>query len=422
MTEYKIEDTITFQPAKFRLFKNDKEIKLSQKESEVLALLCKNTQHVVERKVFLHNIWGNREGGDISLNQSVLTLRRKFESLGYLNGIDTIPRIGYMFRLKTITIEVKISDRKDGPRHNMESATSPLLDQRHIAESPYKRVMLTLLFVLMGILPFFLFKIHNAYVNNEQRALSYRKAYENKFVTILELADLKHMVNYKDFLSLLPLNKKMQISISNLAISFIEETDGNQMWSNVFILDQKNNINTQLICIAKYLQQIPTVTEKDDTMFFFASASEHGPVFHKKRFYSACLDTRPNYIGEMKTNSTPYPRNMPKSNQPFSLIQDVSFYDDTGNPIFHFKTVSRVKYFYEGKNELDFFVHLKTKSLKAQFIDQGKLSKNKYINMIFNEYETDNMYLKSLMSTDGQSVTILSSAFDGTLSQGVIIK
>lgn len=267
MHEYKIEGEIVFQPAKFRLLHNEKEIKLSQKETEVLFLFCQNTQRVVERTVFLHQIWDDREGGDISLNKSVLTLRRKFESLGYLNGIDTIPRVGYMFRLDTAITEIIVPDLDSDYIHGNDRPTPISQEQGRT----YHKGMVWLFFVLIGTLPFLIYKIHEIYVNPEKQTLLYKIAFENNLLKIIELADRQEAVNYKKFVALLPLNKKLTISVSNLAISFIENRYGDNTWSKVFILDQKNNIQAQLACIANYINKASTTpTKKYD-------AQEHPP-------------------------------------------------------------------------------------------------------------------------------------------------
>lgn len=419
IVEYKIEDVILFQPAKFRLLYNEKEIQLSQKEAEVLQLLCKHAQHVVERKIFLHEIWDNREGGGISLNKCVLTLRRKFESLGYLDGINTIPRIGYMFRLNIAAIDVVTPELDGDTVKGINSPYSPLPQKRKTTVLRYECRPLYLFFILVGLLPFLFYKIDSFNMSEKANVISYKKAYGSPSLNIIEMANLHHKINYAEFISRLPSNKNMLVSISNTAISLIGDNNGSQSWSNVFILDPNTNINIQLTCIADYIGETSVLTDNDVPAAYASTITEQGPAFHKKRFYSSCLDTRPDYIGEIVIRSTHYPSNHPKSKQPSSLIQDILFYDNNAKPVFHFTSVFRVSHFYERENEFDFFVQLHFKSLKIEFIDQPKIDKNKYINLIFNEYDDDDIFLKSLVSRDGKSVSVLSSVFDGTLSQGV---
>ncbi|OXX34397.1 winged helix-turn-helix domain-containing protein, partial [Vibrio sp. V14_P6S14T42] len=103
--QYKHSDKFIFEPETFRLILETKELKLSHKESAVLEQLCSNAMRVVERRTLLTQIWGDRESSDISLNKNILLLRRKFESIGIKNAIDTVPRVGYILKLDLETMQ-----------------------------------------------------------------------------------------------------------------------------------------------------------------------------------------------------------------------------------------------------------------------------------------------------------------------------
>ncbi|HFG1639978.1 TPA: transcriptional regulator, partial [Vibrio cholerae] len=112
-TKYKYSDVFTFDPETFRIIIDSKEIKckeikLSQNECAVLELLCSNAMRVVERNLMLSEIWRGSESSDISLNKSILLLRRKFESIGIKNSIDTVPRVGYILKLDVETFNETI--------------------------------------------------------------------------------------------------------------------------------------------------------------------------------------------------------------------------------------------------------------------------------------------------------------------------
>lgn len=102
---YIINNNITFESKRYRLVINNKEITLSQKETELLEMLCISSLAVVERNHLLQSIWGSSESADIGLNKNILMLRRKFESIGINNAIKTIPRIGYMLILEVSKIQ-----------------------------------------------------------------------------------------------------------------------------------------------------------------------------------------------------------------------------------------------------------------------------------------------------------------------------
>ncbi len=97
--QYKHSDTFIFEPETFRLVLETKEIKLSLKESAVLQKLCEDSMRVVDRRAMLTDIWGDSESSDISLNKTILQLRRKFESIGLNGVIDTVPRVGYILKI-----------------------------------------------------------------------------------------------------------------------------------------------------------------------------------------------------------------------------------------------------------------------------------------------------------------------------------
>ena len=418
MVEYKIGGALLFQPSNFRFFYEDKEISLNQKETEVLQLLCKHQQQVVERARFMQEVWGDKEGADISLNKSILSLRRKFESLGYLDAIKTVPRVGYMLRLDTLSIEV-VATEPQMVNELLETTQNMRAEEKALSSRFNHRLPYLLLIgaVLLLVL------LYALYMKKETSPLSYKMAYKSPSLTVLEMADVTQYINYPSFTSRLPSDYRMLVSISNSAVSFIGKRNDHQNWSKVFILDGNTNINTQLTCIASYIDKTSTLTNSD--VLPTSINSEQGLVFHKKRFYSPCLNIQPDYIGEIAINSTHYPTDDPKYREPSSLIQNVFFYDNDKKPVFHFTSVSRVIHLYEGKSELDFFVHFQIKSLKIDTIDQQKIDNNKYINMVFNEYESDNIFLKSITSSNSNSnsnsnsVTTISSVFDGTLSESI---
>ncbi|MGL5390945.1 MAG: winged helix-turn-helix domain-containing protein [Shewanella sp.] len=459
MIEYQIENAIVFQPARFRLVYNEIEKKLSKTETKVLLLLCKYALNVVERGVFLRDIWDDREGSDANLNKSVLNLRRKFQILGYVSSIETVPRVGYMLRLNAFAIEAMMitpeaanaqpeavdaqPEAVDAQPEAVDAlpeavdalpeavdalpeavdalpvSTSNPPTKKTLAPAGYRRFLPYLILVVAALLPIPLYRLYALYIAREDIPLAHKMAYVSPLLTIFEMAGVEQSVNYPAFISQLRTDSRMLVSISNSAISFIGTTnEGQRNWSKVFILDQDKNINSQLACIANYIKNSRFI-DNDLPQKYATAGAEHGSAFHKKRFFSPCTDTQPGYLGEIIVNSTHYPGDSTKSRMPSSLIQNVLFNDKHDDPVFHFTSISRVNHINEGKHIFDFFVNLSIKSLKIEFINQRKISSNKYINMIFNEYEDDEIFLKSLSAKDDFGITVLSSAFDGTLSEGI---
>ena len=94
---YKIAEEIFFSAAIFRLSKGEKDIKLSNKEAELLEMLCDEAGSVIPRSKLQDALWPNQDNTDTNLNRQILSLRRKLESFGLMDAIDTIPRVGYIF-------------------------------------------------------------------------------------------------------------------------------------------------------------------------------------------------------------------------------------------------------------------------------------------------------------------------------------
>lgn len=423
MVEYNIEGTLLFQPASFRFFYHEKEIQLSQKETEVLQLLCRHQQQVVERKRFMQEVWGDKEGADTSLNKSILTLRRKFESLGYLDAINTVPRVGYMLRLNALAIEVAAAEKES-------VAEPPELTSQVPADFPaegkkpstrHKRSLPYLSLIVAGLLSVLLYRLYALYIGKEASPLAYKTAYKSPSLTILEMADLRQSVNYPMFISHLPSSNNMQVSISNTAISLLGQHNSTQSWVRVFIKEPGKDINDQLTCIADYAKKDSFFSDKKANVDHANSNLSHDDTLQIKRFYSPCLDGGPHYLGDVSTTLSHYSNDLPKATQPSSWIQNVLFHDDNNKLVFNFQVIYRATYLDKEKdtNNNNFVVRLSQRTIKIGHVDQDRIKNNSYFKMIFNEYEHDDIFVKSLSSADGKSGTVLSSVFDGTLSHGL---
>ncbi|MGL6562903.1 winged helix-turn-helix domain-containing protein [Aeromonas hydrophila] len=152
---YIINNNITFESKRYRLVINNKEITLSQKETELLEMLCISSLAVVERNQLLQSIWGSSESADIGLNKNILMLRRKFESIGINNAIKTIPRIGYMLLLEVKNIkdeDIHQAISIDESEHLTLVGEQPAMDNILISKresiTPYIRISKKYIFIL----------------------------------------------------------------------------------------------------------------------------------------------------------------------------------------------------------------------------------------------------------------------------------
>lgn len=78
----------------YRVMVDDKEVKLTNKEFELLCLLMKNSRKVFTRNQLLNTIWGyDTESFTRTVDSHVSTLRKKLGDAGRV--IKSIPKIGY---------------------------------------------------------------------------------------------------------------------------------------------------------------------------------------------------------------------------------------------------------------------------------------------------------------------------------------
>ena len=106
----------TFNRAENVIEKSGNTIKLTNKLSEVLALLLKAEGTVVSRDTLLQEIWPQRFGADESLSRVISDLRKKLEALeeGLSATVETIPKRGYKFNasvIKFVEIELPYSEQ-----------------------------------------------------------------------------------------------------------------------------------------------------------------------------------------------------------------------------------------------------------------------------------------------------------------------
>lgn len=409
--KFNIDGWIVFEPNAYRLSYDKGDLRLSQKESAVLLALCENHSRVVERKSLLLNIWDERESSDISLNKNILLLRRKFESIGLHNAIETVPRVGYILKLtvdiidetsaisinniilkqtdeeiKADNIELKLTAGSHRPSYTIHSALT----------------VLTVLFVIC-------YYIIHTHLNADKSQLEQIPViYEHQsntperklFYTNKDFN--KHV--YATFIDNISKSKTFFSLISKSALSYIEFTPkGEILWQKVFIFDQKTDLVKQSKCIAKFINQYAPSHRIDN--------GTSGMVLARLKFYHYCKIDTAKSIGDLSIMTVSSPSTI--YNKVF--IQNFNFSNEKNNNIFDFKRITRVR----GKEITgtdsirdDYKANLQLKSLSINYVNDIILQKDPDAMRIFEEFTQDKI---SLTTIDDQKDIYATSIFGGVI-------
>lgn len=247
---YKIAEDIYFSAAIFRLSKNEKDIKLSNKEAELLEMLCDEAGSVIPRNILQEALWPNQDNTDTNLNRQILSLRRKLESFGLLDSIDTIPRVGYIF-----CAPIEVTGEAENTEARAEIPAASPRARRQYSRRKYdryfnpKRIMLfALLIVVASSLAAFIYHYSNENtlrtINLGHVSLYTTSETENALkLKIDTLAPLvKRVPHYED--------ERVSILIGKEAISYFSIDNKNKELSeNVFLLRAGHSIAEELQCV-----------------------------------------------------------------------------------------------------------------------------------------------------------------------------
>ncbi|EGS7958714.1 winged helix-turn-helix transcriptional regulator [Vibrio cholerae] len=401
-TQYKHSDTFIFEPETFRLVLETKEIKLSHKESAVLQQLCENAMRVVDRRTMLTDIWGDSESSDISLNKTILQLRRKFESIGISSAIDTIPRVGYMLKLP---IEILQGDSLAHREEILEEHTEDLREEsteitacttKNHGLKRGKLVIATAVTLLTFLFAFITVKLGLLASDSQQAKpdiLIDKPNNQEQGRTLLYAEN----VSESDHDKYMALSKYVNENLSYYAIasksalSFINLDDKrNKIWQKTFLMDPKREISTQIKCIANYINDYkaqPIEVKKIPGMSFV-----------RLNFYSPC-GADDSFLGYLIIKSTV------KEQEVSTWTQDLSFIDKNGEHLFHLKRISRARQHSKSMS-------LNIKSFQVDYVNQEALQINSNINDIFNQFTQDEISLKTI---DKGYEIYASSVFGGIL-------
>ncbi len=395
--QYRHLDAFSFEPDTFRIVFNVKDIKLSQKECAVLELLCENATKVVDRAKMLEVIWGNSDNSDISLNKSILLLRRKFESMGFNGVIDTIPRVGYLLKLNMVVIN------SDSPIHHDEVTISEkdLTDDeiKNEAEkfstgkfhwSSGAAVLVSVFAIIISYVIYYHFdEYHSDEFKNSHIAKIIEAPMENNGRLLLYSQDSEKNDIYESLMRNIDSNKNFYALLSGRLFTYIN-IEPNNIWQKSFFIDNKKSISAQIKCVANYLNNINTFPKvaADENAFKI----ENGMIYVHTEFYKSCLSSKtPDYIGDILISTT-YPQD---NEQKLTIIQNFTFKNAGRATVFNFKRISRVE------QTDDNTKHLSVKSINVDVMNQGLLHQVPELSMIFNQFTADDIYQKHYVDTSG---------------------
>ncbi|EGR4451832.1 helix-turn-helix domain-containing protein [Vibrio cholerae] len=399
--QYKYSDTFIFEPETFRLVLETKEIKLSLKESAVLQKLCEDSMRVVDRRAMLTDIWGDSESSDISLNKTILQLRRKFESIGLNGAIDTVPRVGYILK---IAIEKQQGDSLahraeiiDEDLEEPEVTPTNIIHSSHTSNKPKIRlvVLSTIMLVISGLI-FSVFKLILSDKNSGQSSHDFLIEIPNdqEQGRTLLFADNISEVDHTKYMTL---SKYINEDISyyafasKSALSFIRlGSKSKTTWQKTFLINPEREIATQIKCIVNYINEY-----KPQPISVQPLA---GMSYVRLNFYRPC-GTEDSYLGYILIKSTV------NEESGSTWTQDLSFIDKHGESLFHLKRFSRALRSSEA-------TALNIKSFHVDYVNQEALQLNPDIHNIFNQFTQDEISLKTI---DKGKEIFASSVFGGIL-------
>lgn len=272
---YHLGEQITFIPSRYCLVKqrteSAREVHLSQKECQLLEFLCEHPQQVISRDEFTSALWNNSESSDIGLNKNILMIRRKLESLGVMDSIRTVPRVGYMMDLSILKEELIIDDTPETVTH--DALVGELLDEQDIGaglfDEPHfphpdrrrkyikKRGLTVLLLLgLVALAGWFL-------MVDEEDGLPY----------LTKKITTRHGIIYRVDAATQPLSSatldiidqaagqsaesEYRMMIAEHLISVVSYTGNKPRWEKLYYVQHGASLEPQLICIARHMSEPP---------------------------------------------------------------------------------------------------------------------------------------------------------------------
>ncbi|WP_421205573.1 winged helix-turn-helix domain-containing protein [Aeromonas sp. 601027] len=275
---YHIGDDITFIPSRYCLVKErgdaTREVHLSQKECQLLEFFCEHPQQVMSREEFISALWNNSESSDAGLNKNILMIRRKLESLGVMDSIRTVPRVGYMMDLTILKEELIIDDAPDTVTHDAlvgelvdETDTGrDLFDEPPLLQPAWHRsrvilkrgIMVSLLLGLLGLLV-----LAGWFLLAEEESLPYlTKKITTRHGIIYRVDGANPPISSAtlemiDKASAQSAESEYRMMIADHLISLVSYEGDRPLWEKVYFVQHDASLEPQLRCIAQHLSVPP---------------------------------------------------------------------------------------------------------------------------------------------------------------------
>ncbi len=354
---YKIAEDIFFSAAIFRLSKGDKDIKLSNKEAELLEMLCDEAGTVIPRSKLQDALWPNQDNTDTNLNRQILSLRRKLESFGLMDAIDTIPRVGYIF---CAPIEAAGEMEEPAPNEEIQATMPSQAPQarRQYSRRKYDRYFnpqrIFLFALLLVSLTSLAVVIYNYVTANTLRTINLSQT------SLYMTSDTEKTLNVK-IDSLTPLiqrisrktDEQVSILVGKEAISYFSiDNDSKKLSANIFLLRSGHPVAEEVQCV------ITTMNQQGDNV----SHNYYNNPDTTVRYHRNCL--APDNWVEM-TRKSKYIVTMNRE----IVVATVIATDNQGKTLFNLDSVGDLE-----RDNGDISVEIK--NTIVNFIDQQALTNN----------------------------------------------
>lgn len=269
---YIINSVVVFNPTQYRLSNGRKTLRLNSKESEVLSLLCHDTQNVLCRRAVQECIWRDQEGADVNLNRTILLLRRKFQSLVGSELIKTVPRIGYL-----LDADVNVPDNSN---NKMTDAALKLGSSRW-SKKKFLFVVLATIFLILGAFSLY-------FLEDELKSVFLKSRISSEQFKTLTVYSSAHNDNYvsTDFDSIKNIvGESVSLWVGEDAISYSSVSNTTSEINQAVYLRRKNvGLSEDIQCISHSIASGGVLKEQPIRISNIVNR-------YKIRFYSSCKDT-----------------------------------------------------------------------------------------------------------------------------------
>ncbi|MFQ2734520.1 transcriptional regulator [Aeromonas caviae] len=285
-----IDGSIAFEPVNYKLTINNKDVRLSQKECQVLEILCCHSNVVVERTKFIEPIWGNSASGDIGLNKSILLLRRKFESHNLTNLINTVPRVGYSLNASVSELSYSEDSEFINPILDDESLMPLKEEPKNLHHRKFSIIAASILILLFS--GYFIWNSENSVRIEETMEAGNNKIYftiDTSDSSILEKTN-KQLNNDSEY--------DFRALLSSKMLSIIFFRNNSPVNQKAFLIDSKMDMHAQLACIDDYLSK--NMNYVSDTQSDILKGMTHSMI----QFYHSCKNKMTSELATLYTKAS----------------------------------------------------------------------------------------------------------------------